>query len=289
MNKLKFLSGNALKILAAIAMVFDHVGLLFFPTNTLYRKIGRLAFPIFAFLLAEGCKYTRDRKKHFLQIFVLALVCQLFYLVFMSDTYLSVLVTLTLAEGCIFSLQDFKKNLFNEQNSALKKALCFLPFLAFVIATSLIAHLAQVDYGFWGCMLPVFASLTDFRCVRQPKSNLVSAPETSSPTAFLESETATADNAQPEPNLKARQTNFIEKLDQPFPQLICFTIGLICLYLFSSSILPKAYSFLALIPLLFYSGKRGKWKLKYFFYLFYPLHLVLLEVIYVIWYFLSIT
>jgi len=288
MNRLKFLSGNALKILAAIAMVFDHVGLLFFPTNILFRKIGRLAFPIFAFLLAEGCKYTRDRKKHFLQIFVLALVCQLFYLVFMGDTYLSVLVTLTLAEWGIFALQDFKKNLFNEQNSALKKALCFLPFLSFVIATSLIAHLAKIDYGFWGCMLPVFASLTDFRCVRQPKSNPVSASETSSPIAF-ESETATADNVQPKLNLTNKQTDFIEKLDRLFPQLICFTVGLICLCLFSSSILPKAYSFFALIPLLLYSGKRGKWKLKYFFYLFYPLHLVLLEVIYVIWYLLSIT
>ncbi|MBO5782826.1 MAG: conjugal transfer protein TraX, partial [Clostridia bacterium] len=57
MNKLRFLSGNSIKILAALAMVIDHVGLLFFPFDPVFRMIGRLAFPLFAYMIAEGCKY----------------------------------------------------------------------------------------------------------------------------------------------------------------------------------------------------------------------------------------
>ena len=79
---LRFLSGNTLKILACIAMVIDHVGVLFFPSNMLYRKIGRLALPLFAFLLAEGCKYTRNKKKHFFLLAFFAGVCQCVYDVF---------------------------------------------------------------------------------------------------------------------------------------------------------------------------------------------------------------
>ena len=48
------LSGNALKIIAALAMLCDHVGLMFFPHVRLFRIIGRLAFPIFAYMIAEA-------------------------------------------------------------------------------------------------------------------------------------------------------------------------------------------------------------------------------------------
>ena len=56
------LSGNALKILAAIFMTLDHMGLMLFPHIPLLRILGRLALPIFAFMIAEGCKYTRDHE-----------------------------------------------------------------------------------------------------------------------------------------------------------------------------------------------------------------------------------
>ena len=63
--KHKILSGNALKMIAAISMLIDHIGLLFFPFNGIFRIFGRLAFPIFAYMIAEGAKYTRNKKKHF--------------------------------------------------------------------------------------------------------------------------------------------------------------------------------------------------------------------------------
>ena len=66
------LSGNALKIIAAVAMTIDHVGLMFFPQLKVLRIIGRIALPIFAFMIAEGCRYTRNKLRYFLTVFLLA-------------------------------------------------------------------------------------------------------------------------------------------------------------------------------------------------------------------------
>ena len=61
------LSGNALKIIAAVAMLIDHVGIMFFPTVAIYRIIGRLSFPIFAFMIVEGYFHTKNLKKYVLR------------------------------------------------------------------------------------------------------------------------------------------------------------------------------------------------------------------------------
>ena len=63
------LTGNALKIIAAISMFIDHMGLIFFPGVELFRILGRIALPIFAFMIAEGCKYTKNRLRYFLSVF----------------------------------------------------------------------------------------------------------------------------------------------------------------------------------------------------------------------------
>ena len=69
MNKIKCLTNNQLKIIACISMLFDHLGFMVFPKLIIFRILGRLAFPIFAFMIAEGCYYTRNKLKHFLTIF----------------------------------------------------------------------------------------------------------------------------------------------------------------------------------------------------------------------------
>lgn len=49
-----FLSGNALKIIACVTMLIDHIGMMFFPDVVVWRIIGRLSMPLFAFTFAEG-------------------------------------------------------------------------------------------------------------------------------------------------------------------------------------------------------------------------------------------
>ena len=91
-EKFRFLSSSGLKVIAVITMLIDHVASVFLKKNqilllqiagkelTLYylmRMIGRLAFPIFAFLLAEGFHYTSDRKKYGIRLFVFALISEI--------------------------------------------------------------------------------------------------------------------------------------------------------------------------------------------------------------------
>ena len=55
------LTNNQLKIIAMISMLIDHIGLQMFPDLLIFRIIGRLAFPIFAYMIAEGCFYTKNK------------------------------------------------------------------------------------------------------------------------------------------------------------------------------------------------------------------------------------
>jgi len=66
-----------LKLLAVVLMVIDHIGFFIFPQYTILRVIGRLSFPLFGFLIANGYKYTRDKKKYFIRLFVFANIIQI--------------------------------------------------------------------------------------------------------------------------------------------------------------------------------------------------------------------
>ena len=68
------LSGSTLKLFACVCMLIDHIGHHLLPSYDLLRVIGRIAFPIFAFLIAEGCRYTRSRLRYFLTIFISGLL-----------------------------------------------------------------------------------------------------------------------------------------------------------------------------------------------------------------------
>ena len=81
-KKTKFgLTNNQLKIIAMVSMLLDHVGLLFFPNVAIFRILGRIAFPIFAYMIAEGCRYTKNRAKYLGMIAAMAIVFQVVYFV----------------------------------------------------------------------------------------------------------------------------------------------------------------------------------------------------------------
>ena len=149
----KYLSGNALKILAAIFMTIDHIGVMLFPQVEILRDIGRLALPIYAFMIAEGCKYTRIKKKYFGMVFGLGAACQIVYYFFDGSLYFSILITFSLAIAMIYAMQYWKEK---------KTALSGLVFGASILVVYFLNQQDQwftIDYGFWGCMLPVFAAL----------------------------------------------------------------------------------------------------------------------------------
>lgn len=213
------LTGNALKLIAAASMLLDHMGLMLFPGNLLLRIIGRLAMPIYAFMIAEGCKYTRSKSRYFGMVFSLAAVCQTVYFLFDGSTYLSILFTFSLSIGTIYALQRYQAN-----PGAATGAL----FALAVAGVYLLNRIFTIDYGFWGCMLPVFPAMLH----------------------------GTAYDRQPW-------------------NMAMLGLGMVLL---SANVGGIQFFSLAALPLLLlYSGRRGKWNMKYFFYIFYPVHLVLLE------------
>lgn len=232
------LSGNALKIIAAVAMLIDHVGIMFFPTVAIYRIIGRLSFPIFAFMIAEGCRYTINKLRYFCGIFVLATLCQLVYFVYDGSMYMSVLVTFSLSIITVYALQNFKERLFDKEERVEMKIIAFLLLFVAVVTVCFINMALEIDYGFWGCMTVPLAAL-----LHPTKKN---CPE------------------------------WLQRFDRPAIHAASMGICLLCIAASSLGRTPY-YALLSLIPLSFYSGKRGKAKMKYFFYIFYPLHLLLLE------------
>ena len=155
----EWLSGNQLKLIAMITMTIDHVGMVIFPGVMILRIIGRLAFPIYAFMIAEGCRYTRNRRRYFLTMAGVGAGCQVVYYIVDSSLYQCVLVTFSLSLLIIFALD----NALNKKD-ALSISLAAGAFLGAYFVTSVLPMLLPetdfaVDYGFMGVMLPVYVYL----------------------------------------------------------------------------------------------------------------------------------
>lgn len=219
--KIKGLSGNALKIIAAITMTIDHVGMILFPQTEAFRMIGRIAFPLFAFFVAEGCRYTHNKRKYLGMILFLGLIFHGVFVLATGQTMFNIFITFSFSIMLIYFLQNAIKAVREGtwQNQILSGSL----FFGMLFLTYLFTSWFVVDYGFFGIMLPVLVSLSDSLWKRK--------------AAFL--------------------------------------IGVLLLVI-SMHTYIQSFCLLAVPILFFYNGKRGKYKMKYFFYIFYPLHLSLL-------------
>lgn len=149
------LTGNQLKIIALLAMTCDHVGKQLLPQITILQIFGRLAFPIFAYMIAEGCVHTKSKKKYLLSMAGLGAICQIAYFVAMGSLYQCVLVTFSLSIGLIFLL-DYAK----EKKKVFAYIACAMGFLAAVFICVILPWLLwntdfTIDYGIIGVLLPV--------------------------------------------------------------------------------------------------------------------------------------
>jgi hypothetical protein len=139
------MSGATLKWIAIITMIIDHIGAIFFQELGFLRIIGRLAFPIFAFLLTEGFRYTRNVKKYAIRLGVFALVSEIpFNLAFNRNpwdiSHQNVFFTLVLGLLCIWIYDEWK-----DKNR-------FLSLVA-IYMLALLAEILRTDYGLFGVFL----------------------------------------------------------------------------------------------------------------------------------------
>jgi hypothetical protein len=139
------MSSSTLKWIAIITMIIDHIGAVFFPQTMVLRAIGRLAFPIFAFAIAEGCIHTKDMKKYALRLGVFALLSEIPFDLAFSQTLLSLHhqnVFFTLCLGVV-GIYFFER--INEK----------IPYLGVfaIIFVGLLAEYLQMDYGIFGVLM----------------------------------------------------------------------------------------------------------------------------------------
>ena len=238
-------SSNLLKIIAAVCMVIDHLGYMYYPSAVWMRIIGRISLPIFAFFIAEGCFYTKNRLKYFSLTFGLGVICQVVYFIAMKSLYMCILITFSLAILLIFSYQDIKNAVYRGAPfyEIISKSLIFI---ATIISVYYLNKIMKIDYGFYGCVLPLFMAIV------MPTSEKLPLIE------------------------KNRKVDLLGKINL-LPVRLLLAIYPLYKIAINGGALFYYYAPLALLLLLLYSGERGKLKMKYFFYIFYPLHLVALQ------------
>lgn len=134
------LSQEWLKVIACVTMLMDHIGAAFFPWALWWRIVGRIAFPIYCFLLAEGLARTRDVKRYGIRLAVGAVLAELpFDLLFFGGLTLahqSVMVTLLIGYGMVLWMRRFPRwKLF------------------FLCICAMAAELLCTDYGALGVMI----------------------------------------------------------------------------------------------------------------------------------------
>lgn len=153
-------------MIALLAMTCDHVGKQIFPQVVWLQIVGRLAFPIFAYMIAEGCVHTKNRKKYLASMALLALICQVVYFVFMGSLYQSVLVTFSLAIVLIYAI-DFAKTHLNFVGAwVVVTAFGAVWFVSVGLPILLERTDYAIDYGLTGILLVVGIYLAKGRAMK---------------------------------------------------------------------------------------------------------------------------
>lgn len=127
-----------IKILACILMVMDHIGAIIFTEVEILRIIGRLSFPIFAFILTEGYLHTKNIKKYLIRLLIFAIIPQIPYSIAFGFGILNIFFTLF--AGMIALLIDDKV-----ENKILKYIL--------IIFVAYLSQILNMDYGYYGVLL----------------------------------------------------------------------------------------------------------------------------------------
>lgn len=240
-NNWKFLDSDTLKLIAVATMLIDHIGAaIFLPMHltginvldrwidiySLFRGVGRTAFPIFVFLLTEGFFHTRSRGRYFGRLALFTLFSEIpFDMAFYGQLFYrdgqNVFWTLSIGFLVIWGMNAIDGRLGDGARPKTFRGMiaCILQ-IPLVLTGCIAAEVLQTDYGMWGVLLIVLFYFGRYAGISRV--------------------------------------------------LVC--IGGYLLFLWE----PQCIAGFVLI--LFYNGarkKRGK-GFQYFFYLFYPVHLLIL-------------
>ena len=244
------INANTLRVIACILMLMDHAWATVIPGSDWLTYAGRMAFPIFAFQIAEGFFHTSDFKKYARRLFIFGLISEIpFNLMYASSViypfHQNVMFTLLLGLLAIKSLDNIRMacadRSFKDWNSSqvkavilgiLKTALCVLAsgigFTDYGMTGVLTIILFYLCRGFRGARLAQIAGMVYINCFALMGRTIPLA---------------------------------LGSMTFDFP--------------------TQGFAVLSLIFIWLYNGKKGRSSkaLQYGFYAFYPVHMLILAII----------
>lgn len=214
-----------IKIIACVTMVLDHIKYAIPETEgILTNYFGRLAFPLYAFLLTEGYVHTKDLKKYYYRMIIFAIISQIPFMLFRTLVgewkMLNIMFTLLLG---LIAITVYDKE---------KRKYISIPIIILLI---LMGKILKVDYGWYGVTTVILLYM-----LKNYKSYI--------PFSYL-----------------------LLLIVYYYSRIKSFNFG-------TEIILYILFSWSSTFIMMIYNGKEGK-KLKYFYYIFYPLHMIIIYLI----------
>ena len=248
------MSALTLRIIACISMLLDHIGYLLagrYPFLMPLRWIGRIAFPLYVFLIVNGFRHTHSRPLYALRLALFAILSQIPFTLFCDNRvfypHLNVFVTLLCALLAVWGTDVLRRG-------RRTKYICFLPALLIFIALYRLP--IRIDYGTKGVLLAMVFYCFDGRPILTGLGILCAV------------------YYRQLISLAAAAIRLLRGQAFPIAPLSTWDLAQSC-------------SLLSLLPILLYNGKAGKLPqnpiaaqcTRLAFYAFYPLHLLLLHLL----------
>ena len=167
-SKVQFLSGAWLKLIAILSMLIDHVNkALIYPNlvsndgilttvSNIFDIIGRIAFPLFCFMLVEGYFKTRSRKKYLLNLLIFGVISEVPFDMFTTASFFNmnwnnVMFTLAFVLITIWIIDILK-----ERMQKLPKTLWYFASFIIVIIMCIAAMYLSLDYEHHAILIGYF-------------------------------------------------------------------------------------------------------------------------------------
>ena len=239
--KNRFLNSNELKILACIFMFIDHLGYFFFPNNEILRIIGRLAMPLFAFFIAEGAYYKKNKIAYLANILLLGLIISSVTFAATKEINIDILVSFSLSLILIFIKDEIVDSIyFKNKNKTIIYSIILVIYLSSLLT---FMYFFYIEYQLYAILIPFALSFGN------PKYKI----------------------------LGDKQKNLLKFVIFILIYSICIILSFI--YQIRTTLNIQAYGYLSGLFILLYNNKRGKYNLKYLFYIFYPAHVLIMYAI----------
>lgn len=147
-----------LKLIALATMLCDHIAFWFVHNNIIMRNIGRLAFVIYAFLMAEGYNHLKDKpyrlRKHVFKLIILCLISEIPYDLFDRKVWVD-LTTQNVIFTLLFGFLALIGSGWWNRKHAENKTVSIIGSLVICLAAASTTYFLRSDYCFRGVILIV--------------------------------------------------------------------------------------------------------------------------------------